>query len=209
MGDLVVLADTREPNPADPNERDEALFWPTVYRRARKGEAGGVETVEVRRVTLATGDYSLPGLEDLVVFERKTLGDLIGTLFGRTEDSVGDARANLDRFRAELDRMAEIKSRNGFAMIVVEASREDVWRGRYRSRATAPSIINLVDSFAVDYGVATIWAGNRDGAQLLVGTTLARIWEQHRGAGEAFEKAQSRGRAAFLPWIGRALGEVA
>jgi hypothetical protein len=163
----------------------------------------------MRREKLPTGDYSLPGLEDLATIERKTLSDLLGTLFGRPEDSNGEARARLDVFRAELERMADIRARGGFAVIMVEASREDVWRQRYRSRATPTSIIGLIDSFVVDYGIATIWVGNRDGGQLFVGTTLSRIWSQSRGEGDAFEKAKSRGRAAFLPWIGRALGEVA
>jgi ERCC4-type nuclease len=195
VGDLVIIADTREPNPDDPNEKDEALFWPTVYR------GGAVIEVTVRRATLATGDYSLPGLEELVAIERKTLPDLIGTLFGSRKNSVGDGVSNQDRFRDELGRMADIRARDGRAFIVVEASREDVWRHRYQSRVMPVNVINAVDSFLVDYDIATVWAGDRAGAQLLVGTALARIWEQHRGVGDAYAKAVSRGRATLLPWI--------
>lgn len=198
MDELVILVDSREPSPE--HDPPTALFVPTIYRSVDKG-VGTIDDLATRRVTLFTGDYSLPGLESLAVIERKTLADLIGTLFGRAEDSVGGALPNIDRFRAELDRLAEIRARGGFATIVLEASREDVWAQRYKSRVAPVSVINFVDSFAVDYAVPTLWAGNRESAQLHVGTTLSRIWEQHRGIGSAYAKAVSRGRAASLPWI--------
>ncbi len=199
----VVLVDTREPDPDI--DAPSALFWPTVYQRA-KGRPGCAAGLPVERVKLETGDYSLPGLTDLVTIERKSLGDLIGTLFGTGIDSNGNARPEQERFRAELDRMRTINARGGYARIVVEASLVDVYERRYRSRRVTPvSVVNMMHSIDVDYGVPTLWAGNRDGAQLLVGTVLMRIAEQARGEGEAFKKAVSRGVAVHLPWV---TGEV-
>lgn len=64
-----------------------------------------------RRATLKTGDYSVEGMEQLLTLERKSLGDLIGTLMhGRR------------RFIEECERMTSFKWR----AILVEASYEDV-----------------------------------------------------------------------------------
>ncbi len=200
----VVLQDTCEPNPE--LDAPTALFWPMVYVRARKGVPGHAAGLPLERTNLETGDYSLPGQETLVSIERKTLGDLIGTLFGTGEDSNGNARPELLRFRAQLDRMRDMNRRGGYTRIVVEASLVDVYVHRYRSRRVLPvSVVNMMHSIDVDYGVPTIWAGNRDGAQLAVGTCLMRIAEQARGEGEAFVKAVERGCAAHLPWV---TGEV-
>lgn len=200
----VVLQDTREPNPEI--DAPAALFWPMVYVRARRGVPGHGAGLPLERVALETGDYSLPGLVDLVAIERKTLNDLIGTLFGTGEDSNGNARPGQDRFRAQLDRMRAINARGGYARIVVEASLTDVYEHRYRSQRVTPvSVVNMMNSIDVDYGVPTVWAVNRDGAQLFVGTVLMRIAEQARGEGEAFKKALLRGVAAHLPWV---TGEV-
>jgi hypothetical protein len=71
--------------------------------------------VETERGTLATGDYSLPGFEDCVAIERKSLDDLIACLQG----------SNRERFERELQRARHY---NLFA-VVVEASLDDVRSG--------------------------------------------------------------------------------
>lgn len=196
----VVLQDTAEPNPEIDNPA--ALFWPCVYAPSGvKGKPGAARALDVERVSLETGDYSLRGFEALVTFERKTLPDLLGTLFGRGRDSNGNARPEQDRFRRELERMREMNGRGGYARIIVEASLVDVYEHRYRSTVPPISVVNFMNSIDVDYGVPTIWAGNRDGAQLLVGTVLTRIWRQAKQEGEAFEDAVRRGVASYLPWI--------
>ena len=201
----VVWQDTREPDPA--HDAESALFWPMVYQPKIKKVDGHLAALTVERRHLATGDYTLPGLEEVVCIERKTPSDLLGTLFGRPTDSVGEARANLDRFRAELERMRAMPA-GSLRLLVIEAERRDIWEGRYRSRASAVSILNLVDSFFVDYRVPSCFAGDRAGAQLLVGTTLRRVAEQARGEGEGFRKAIERGVAGHRPWLAQHTGEV-
>ncbi len=201
----MILQDTREPDPD--HDAESALFWPMVYQRASKAAAGHVEALPLSRVCLATGDYSLPGLEHLVAIERKTVPDLLGTLFGRTVDSVGEAKSNLDRFRGELERMRAMPA-GSFRLIVIEGERRDIWTGKHRSRVSAVSIIGLIDSLFVDYNVPNVFAGDRAGAQLLVGTTLRRIWEQAHGDGEGFKKAIERGVAGHRPWLAQRTGEV-
>lgn len=132
---FVVLKDTREPD-VGAGDREEALFIPRVYRPAAKGQPGAYVPVEIQRVTLATGDYSLPGMEDVVAIERKTCQDLIGTLLGGRRDSVGEYAANADRFRDELTRMRAMPA-GSFRCVVVECSRDDIERELFKMPADA------------------------------------------------------------------------
>lgn len=106
---------------------------------------------EVVPGTLATGDYSLTGLEDRVAVERKSLDDLLGCL-------VGDGR---ERFERELTRSRGL---DAFA-VVVEASFQDMAEGRYRSRMQPHAALQSVLAFQVRYGSPFIWAGTRAGAE--------------------------------------------
>lgn len=166
------------------------------------------------RANLEEGDYSLPGLTGPggVAIERKSVADLWGTLFSSSSDpdALGEEQRGLDRFRRELERLRPYAR----AIIVVEGDKRSVYRyaeeraqraweegrpwrqgveERYRS------VIGLVRSFFVDFGIPTEWAGSREGAALYVGETLTRIWEQHTGGPKARD-ALNRGHAAHLPW---------
>jgi len=48
---------------------------------------------QVIRGTLPTGDFSLPGCEEWIAIERKTIDDLIGCLLPRETDSPGNCSA--------------------------------------------------------------------------------------------------------------------
>ena len=106
--------------------------------------------VDTERVTLPAGDYSLPGFEDKVAIERKELNDLIGCLCtGR------------DRFERELSKLRFYD----LAAVVVEATLDDVSKGRYRSEMKPQAALQSVFAFQVRYRVPFVWAGNRAGAQ--------------------------------------------
>lgn len=218
---LVLLADSREPHP-DAGDAPSALFRPSV--RLPGGTSAPCVT---RRVTLAEGDYGLPELTrwrapddpdgapwsglPLVVFERKTIADLWGTLFGETgTDALGEAQRNQDRFRAELARLA-VYAR---AQIVVEGTRADLWRYTQRRAASAwergkpwrdppevkmLAIMRLLESFYVDFGISVEWTMGRRAAELYIGQALERVWGQAIGGGAA---KRTRERGIALPWLG-------
>ena len=71
--------------------------------------------------TLASGDYSIAGLEHLVAVERKSLPHLLGC--------VGRER---DRFKRELHRLQAYR----FALVIVEASAAEIHAGDWRSSLT-------------------------------------------------------------------------
>jgi hypothetical protein len=140
---FVILADTREPA-LDSGDREEALFVPRVYRAATKGRPGEYVPAPMQRVTLATGDYSLPGLEQWVAIERKSCQDLIGTLLGGRRDSVGEHVSNSERFRRELERMRAMPA-GSFRCVVVEAARDDIERELYKVPADARIELTLAE----------------------------------------------------------------
>lgn len=111
----------------------------------------GSHDCEVQAGTLATGDYSLAGLEDRCAVERKSLDDLLGCL-------TGEGR---ERFEREL---ARARGLDTFA-VVVEASFQDIAEGRYRSRMKPHAALQSVLAFQVRYGCPFIWAGTRAGAE--------------------------------------------
>jgi len=76
--------------------------------------------VTLKTKALVTGDYTVVGLEDCCSIERKSLGDVAGC--------VGHGR---DRFRAQMERLAELR----WPLLIVEASIQGI--GQYKSRAHA------------------------------------------------------------------------
>ncbi|MGC9964280.1 MAG: ERCC4 domain-containing protein [Syntrophobacteraceae bacterium] len=107
--------------------------------------------VAIERAALPAGDYSLPGFEDRVAIERKELNDLIACLKGD----------NRDRFERELTRARHYEL---FA-VVVEASLEDVSKGRYRSEMKPHAALQSIFAFQVRYRVPFVWAGGREAAE--------------------------------------------
>ena len=108
---------------------------------------------ETEGVKLPVGDYGLPGFSDLNnprwIVERKSLGDLIGSLTqGR------------DRFMREIEKLRVFT----FAAIVIEARESDVERGEYRSEMPPQSVLQSIAAIQVRNGIHIIWAGDRTGA---------------------------------------------
>lgn len=138
--DLVVAIDTREQKP---------------YRFARS---------EVK--TLASGDYSIVGLEDRVAVERKTKQDAYS--------SLGLGRA---RFERELQRLA----RFDYAAIVIETSLPDFLQApgfsRMNPRAAARSLI----AWSVKYRVCVFFAGDRRHGNALTRQLLEKFWRYQGG----------------------------
>ena len=122
--------------------------------------------------TLPVGDYSLPFWEDRVTIERKTLNDLVGCLMGK------------DRTRFERE-LTKGRAYDLFC-VIVEASLEDVSRGRYRSEIKPHAVIQSIIVFQVRYGVSFVWAGNRAGAEYVTYSLLSKYL---REIGERFKLA--------------------
>ncbi|WP_319584905.1 ERCC4 domain-containing protein [uncultured Pseudodesulfovibrio sp.] len=108
------------------------------------------EGVTVVEGTLATGDYSLAGLESRVAVERKSLADFVA--------SISTGR---DRFEREL---ARARGLDAF-MVVVEAPFSDLAAGSYRSRMKPKAATQTVYSFMSRYRATFHFAQNRAWAE--------------------------------------------
>ena len=102
---------------------------------------------------LPAGDYSLPGFEDKVSIERKSVDDLIGCLMG----------SNRERFEREMQKLKFYD----LAAVVVEGSFDDLRQGRYRSQMSSTSAVQSVLAFMVRYRLAFVFAGNRQAGELV------------------------------------------
>jgi len=138
---LVVAIDTREQKP---------------YRFARS------ETK-----TLASGDYSLVGLEDRVAVERKSKADAYA--------SLGHGRA---RFERELERLARLD----YAAVVIEASLPDFLQAPAFSHMNPRAAARSLLSWSVKYRVGVFFAGDRRHARALTWWLLEKFWRHHAEA---------------------------
>lgn len=128
--DIVLLIDTREQQPLD-------LAYACKHAFA------------VERIGLATGDYSVKGLEhDGVVVERKSLDDLV--------QCVGRER---ERFEAELRRMQGFRAR----LVLVEAPYVAIEQGNWRSRVSSAAVVGSIMRWQ-QWGVSFHFAATRQDA---------------------------------------------
>jgi ERCC4-type nuclease len=116
--------------------------------------------------SLATGDYSLAGLENQLAIERKSLVDLFATLGSRRE-----------RFQRELERLATYP----FAAVVIEADWATIIRHPpERSRLLPKTVFRSVIAWQLRYPRVHWWTcPNRGFAEVTTFRLLERFWKQH------------------------------
>lgn len=141
--------------------------------------------VQTEEATLPVGDYSLPGFEDRVSIERKSLDDLIACLQG----------ANRERFQRELAKLRFYD----LAAVVVEASLEDISRGRYRSEMKPHAALQSIFTFQVRYRAHFIFAGGREAAEYVTFSLLSKFREEIR---KRFDRAFKAGKEQLHEIIG-------
>lgn len=154
--DVEVLIDTREqapfenfnPFPDDPESQ-----------------------MSTKRATLTTGDYSLSGLQDEVVIERKSLDDL-GICLGTERE----------RFHRELRRMLAFPHR----VVVVETDWISIEMACYRSRVSSASAVASIASWQA-MGINFQFCGSRESAELFTAVFLWQCAKRfHRKYAQAF-----------------------
>lgn len=114
--------------------------------------------------TLATGDYSLHGLEHRVAIERKSLEDLVGC--------VGRERG---RFERELQRLRGYATR----AVVVEATWRELELGGWRGTVTPRSVTGSVTSWMSQHAIPFVFVEDHDAAARVV---RAMLWHAARHA---------------------------
>lgn len=123
---FTIIQDTREKKP-----------W--------KFEAtGSVDNVKVSK--LGTGDYSVEGMEDLFMVERKASVDELFMNLG----------VQWDRFKREMERAKPFK----YKYLVIEATMREVYRGSRYSKMSGRFIMSRLVHLQLKYGVSVIFAGS-------------------------------------------------
>ncbi len=121
----------------------------------------GIETMPG---TLATGDYSISGLQELCTIERKSLPDLVGCM-------TGD---NRERFKKELLRLKSYRCR----AVIVEGSLHDIMIHRYLSRIEPEAVMGSMASWQTKYEIPFVLAGDADGAARYCLATFRTFYKQ-------------------------------
>lgn len=139
---VTALIDTREQNPLS------------------------LHPLAVEVATLATGDYSVRGLEHVIAVERKSLGDLLGCC-GRERE----------RFDREVQRLLAYPVR----ALVIEADWQDIERGEWRSTLKPQHVSGSLVGW-IARGLPVVLAGDHERAGLLVAkllfTAARRRWRE-------------------------------
>lgn len=123
----IVLVDTREKYPFDFSQ----------FKNWIAGE---------KRTALKAGDYSIEGMESLLVLERKTLSDLITTVIQQRE-----------RFFKLCEKMTKYRWR----ALLIEASYEDIKSPydyeKYNTLAHPNAVSGTLDALEARYGIPVIY----------------------------------------------------
>ncbi len=128
-------------------------FLPTIVIDSREQSPLVFKNLPTQPGTLATGDYSIEGAEELFSIERKSIPDLIS--------SCTTERA---RFERELHRLRGIR----FARLLIIGSASDIQAHRYQSNASPKAILHSLWTFEARYNVPVVFAPDIDRAAVLV-----------------------------------------
>jgi DNA excision repair protein ERCC-4 len=142
--DILAIVDKREQRPLD------------------------LSPLQVVKGTLATGDYSVVGLESVVALERKGLGDMLSC--------IGTDR---ERFEREVQRLMSYQVR----ALVIESTWAELEAGEWRSRVKPTSVIGSLLGWSA-MGLPIVMAGNHCKAGQYVSKLLyiaaRRRWREAR-----------------------------
>ena len=140
----------------------------TAICDTREQDSLDLSPLKTIRGTLATGDYSVVGLESVITIERKSLPDLLAC--------VGRERG---RFEREVKRLLAYEAR----LLVIESTWQEInaggWRGKITPRVVAGSILGWSAA-----GLPALLVGSHDEAGRAVARFLyivaRRRWRESR-----------------------------
>jgi ERCC4-type nuclease len=133
-------------------------------REQRPFEFPGIAT---RVAKLDVGDYSVSGCRSAVTVERKSFDDFFQTFTRRREQIL-----------AQLGRMAGYD----VAALVVEASVTRIARGHKRTDVSGRALLATAITACSRAGVAPLFCGSRQEAQLVTRLILERYWNDRKSS---------------------------
>lgn len=146
------------------DNREQAPFRFSGIPATAKEGGGYVVPRLITDRALATGDYSIDGMEAECCIERKSLADLFGSV-GREHQ----------RFEREFERMAAMK----FSAVVVEADEYQLIHNPPRHSKLDPRIVlSTVEAWAVRYPTKWFFCASRHDAEIRTYRLLARCYKE-------------------------------
>ncbi len=147
-------------------KQEEKKFW--IIRDTREQDGCGwnfrasANCNGMERAKLDVGDYAIKGFEDKIAIERKTIGDLWGTL-----------GTGYDRFIREWERAKNHKLK----YLIIEATLAEVNAGYPFSKLPPENVIAKLISLQVKHNVHVIFAGRIDKAQNFTRVLMAKLFK--------------------------------
>ena len=145
----------------------------TAIIDSREQKPFGLHPLNTESGTLATGDYSVKGLERHIAVERKSLDDFVSC--------VGRERA---RFERELQRLLAFETR----AVVIESTWLEMEAGGWRSKVSPKAVVGSAISW-LSRGIPIIAAGDRMHADQFTSRLLfsaaRRHWRELRTLAES------------------------
>jgi ERCC4-type nuclease len=146
---------------------------PVVVIDTREQTPLAFKNLSARCGTLASGDYSFAGGEEIFSVERKSIPDLVACCTTERE-----------RFERELHRLRGFR----FARLLIVGSEAEIAAQRYRSNASPKAILHSLWAFEARYGVPVVFAPDVDRAAVLVERWAFWFAREIRLAALAMEK---------------------
>ena len=123
---------------------DLADVRPVVVTDTREQTPLPFSRLMTERGTLATGDYSFLGGEDLFAIERKSVADLVGCCVGE----------NRERFFRELHRLRGYR----FKRLLIVGSREEIESGTYHSNIPPKPVLATLCAIEARFDVPCVFS---------------------------------------------------
>lgn len=117
------------------------------------------------KVALKTGDYSILGLENHVIIERKK----------SVLELCGNLGKNRERFMAEMERMKEIPHK----FLIIEENLSQIYNLKF-TKFPVEAILGSLAKLMLQYNLHIIFAGNKKNAQELTRKILLKAYEYWR-----------------------------
>lgn len=158
---MVIYVDTREQNPFFYDKMDHPEF----------------PDLELKTVTLKTGDYSIQGMSDpsdgpSITIERKNPSDLFG--------SMGQGR---ERFEREIIRMSKFT----YAALVLETDFSGMFTNPPElTRMLPKSVFRSIIAFSMRWGIHCFPCPDRSFAEKTTYLILKRFWDDRQPDGKFY-----------------------
>ncbi len=136
-----------------------------------------------KRQYMKTADYSIEGLSDRILIERKSPEDLVGSVTGGHK-----------RLEAEHQRMLDVIETGGFACLICEGSLSEIDEAlRHDDRhGTAETLLGCCASWPIRFKTPWFFAGDRRRAELLAFRILLKWWMDHSTETNSNDKEKSK-----------------